>query len=67
MQANSEVRRFAKAEGVPLWRLAEALEISEPTMTRRLRHELPSGEKEQILAVVERLKGGSNNRTKFDV
>ena len=43
--ANLDIRRLAKAEGIPLWRCAEAMGISEPTLTRRLRRELSSDEK----------------------
>ena len=37
---------------MPLWAVADALGISEPTMTRKLRHELEPEETEKILAVI---------------
>ena len=37
---NLTIRKFAKEKNVPLWAVADALGISEPTMTRKLRHEL---------------------------
>ena len=40
-QNNQVIRREARACNVPLWRIAVRLGISEPTMTRRLRTELP--------------------------
>ena len=46
--ANLELRRTAKANGVALWQIADKLGISEPTMTRRLRSELPENEKQKI-------------------
>jgi len=55
MSANSELRRFAKAKGVSLWQIAEALNISEPTMTRKLRRELPDDEKAKIRVIITQL------------
>lgn len=56
--ANLELRRLAKAEGIPLWRIAEVLKISEPTMTRKLRRELSDEEKVEVSEIIQRLKGG---------
>lgn len=55
MLANNELRQKARSYGVPLWMLAVELGISEPTMTRRLRQELPVKEKAKMLAIVENL------------
>lgn len=55
MYANDDIRREARANGVPFWRIANALSISEPTMTRRLRHELPQQEKEKIKEAILQL------------
>ena len=33
---NMNLRRTAKAAKVPLWRIADVLQISEPTMTRKI-------------------------------
>lgn len=59
---NLDVRRAAKAAGVPLWQIAEKLEFSEPTMTRKMRHELPKSEKSRIFKAIEQIeterKGG---------
>lgn len=52
---NITLRRAAKAAKVPLWRIAEALGISEPTMTRKLRRELSEKEKQQMLGFIEQL------------
>ena len=54
---NIDLRLRAKGAGVPLWRIAEALRISEPTLTRHLRKELSEKEKRQILSIIEKLKG----------
>lgn len=53
--ANMEIREKAKASGVRLWQIAEKLGISEPTMTRKLRHELPKADKQEILSIIENL------------
>ena len=52
--ANQELRNAAKATKVPLWRIAEKLGC-EPTMTRKLRRELPEKEKQQMLGIIEQL------------
>lgn len=58
---NQAIRLAARGAGVPLWRVAKEMRISEPTMTRRLRYELPQMEQEKILSIIDRLKqeGGS--------
>ena len=53
--ANKEIREKAKTSGVRLWQIAEKLGISEPTMTRKLRHELPEADKQIILALIDEL------------
>ncbi len=45
--ANIDVRFAAKAAGVPFWKLGEKMGVSEVTIVRRLRKELPP-EKKQI-------------------
>lgn len=52
---NQEIRRAAKEKSVSLWEIADELKISEPTMTRKLRHELPEDEKAKILALIEEI------------
>lgn len=52
---NQALRQAAKAAKVQLWRIAEALGISEPTMTRKLRRELPENEKQQMIKIIEQL------------
>ena len=58
MLSNNEVRKKAKEQGVRLWEVAEVLNISEPTMTRKLRKELPTAEKERILSIIEDIASG---------
>jgi len=56
MLSNQDIRLLAKGTGVPLWKISEALKISEPTLTRKLRKELPEIEKEKIQAIIAELK-----------
>lgn len=53
--ANMTIRLRAKSRGVPLWKVADALGISEPTLFRWLRRELPKEKCEEILGIIDRL------------
>lgn len=52
---NREVRLTAAGTGVRLWQIAEVLGIADYTLSRRLRRELPSEEKQKILKIIEDL------------
>lgn len=52
---NQEIRKTAKEKNVSLWEIADELKISEPTMTRKLRHELSEAEKTKILALIDKI------------
>lgn len=52
---NQEIRTEAKRNGVKLWQIADKLGISEPTMTRKLRHELSEEETGHILNIISEL------------
>lgn len=56
MRANQDIRQEAKKSSVTLWQIAEILKISEPTITRKLRKELPEEEKAEIFAIIQDLK-----------
>ena len=58
---NLDLRKSAKAAGIPLWRIADAIGVSEPTMTRKLRHELPENEKKQLLNLIKQLAREGEN------
>jgi len=60
MVPNLDIRRRARAAGVPLWQLAKALGISEPTITRRLREELDGEEKERYIQLINSLEEGDS-------
>ena len=55
MLANSDIRSTAKTKGVRLWETAEFLNVSDPTMTRMLRRELPNEEKQRFLSIIEEI------------
>ena len=55
---NMDLRLEARGAGVPMWKIAERLNISEPTLTRKLRKELPDTEKAKIRAIIAELKAG---------
>lgn len=48
MQANQDIRSAIKSTGLHQWMIADRLSISENTMSRRLRKELPEEEKRRI-------------------
>ena len=52
---NYAVRDEARRKKVPFWKIADALEISEATFTRRMRYELPDNEREKILSIIDRI------------
>lgn len=52
---NTDVRQYAKSRSIYLWQIAEALGISEPTMTRRLRTELSEQDKQTFKRIINEL------------
>lgn len=52
---NKEIRSAAKNAGICLWEVAAAYGINDGNFSRKLRQELPRGEKERILAIIDRL------------
>lgn len=55
MQKNDRIREAAKTAGVKLWRIAEAVGLSDSNFSRKLRHELPADEQTHILGIIEEL------------
>lgn len=53
---NAEIKRAARIAGVPLWRIAAALNVHEMTLTRWLRFELPEDKKQRILAAIAEIE-----------
>ena len=56
MQQNKEIREKAKRGGVPHWKIAARLGVSEFTLCRHLRVELSDTERERVLNVIEEIK-----------
>ena len=52
---NQDIRRAAADAGVKLWQVAEALGIADCSLSRKLRRELPSKEKEKIFSIIRDL------------
>ena len=50
--ANFLIRLKAKELSVPLWQLADQLHISEPTLYRKLRRELPYDKQKEMLDIL---------------
>lgn len=53
--SNKNIREYAKEKGVYLWQIANAMGISEPTMTRRMRSELSEQEQANIMSIIQKL------------
>lgn len=52
-QANKELRNYAKSNHVTLWQIASILGISEASMTRKMRIELPDAERAKIESIID--------------
>lgn len=53
--ANKAVKDALKRHGVPQWELGKELNVSENTMYRKLRTDLPKQEQEQLIRKVEEI------------
>lgn len=53
--SNQVIRETIKATGVKQWEIAEEMGISEFTLSRKLRRDLPDIEKAEIMRAIERL------------
>lgn len=54
-EVNNAVRQAAKEKGVFLWQIADKLGVSEMTLLRRLRHELPQDQQAEVFAAIEKI------------
>lgn len=52
---NEEIRTAVKRSRVRMWQIAEAMQIQDSALSRKLRHELPATEKERIMEIIEKL------------
>lgn len=53
--ANQEVRKYARSKAVCLWEVADYLEISEPTITRKMRRELSDTERAEMFSIIDKV------------
>lgn len=53
--ANQAIRKQAQEKGVPMWALASEMGVSENTLYRRMRFELPQVEQEKYLKAIDTL------------
>ena len=53
--ANIEIRMMAMNRGIKMWQIADALGIADSNLSRRLRKELSTEEKERIFAIIDHL------------
>ena len=51
---NKEIRDALKKKGMYFWQLADLMGVSEPTVMRWMRHELPPDEKKRILGLIRK-------------
>lgn len=56
--SNKEIRCALVNHGIKQYALADCLGISETSLSKKLRRELPQDEKERILAAIEKLARG---------
>lgn len=54
-RANKDVRQYAKGKEVFLWQIANAMGVSEPTVTRMFRTEMTPEKKAEIRAIIDRV------------
>lgn len=52
---NADIRNAAKAANIYLWQIAERIGIADSALSRKLRRELPTEEKEKIFAIIDEL------------
>lgn len=57
--ANKEIRCALVNNGIKQYVLADHLGITETSLSKKLRRELPEEEKERILAAIDRLTKGA--------
>lgn len=53
---NEDIRNIATKSGVRLWEIADALGMTEWTLSRKLRKELNDEQKERIYSAIEVIK-----------
>lgn len=52
MKENQKIRNAAKDAGLPLWKIAVAIGVSEPTLIRWLRLPLPAEKEKRVMEAI---------------
>lgn len=60
-KANADIKEAAKQAGVYLYNIADRLNISDNTLIRRMRRELPDAEKAKIKGIIAELAAEKAN------
>lgn len=55
LKQNLDIRKKAKAAGICMWQLADALGVADTTLCRKLRKEFSPEDKRKVLEIIERL------------
>jgi transposase-like protein len=58
---NKQMRSFLKMKGIPFWKIAETIGVSEPTMTRWMRKPLSAEHHKKIMDAVSKIEGGDQD------
>lgn len=56
MRENEKIRKAARSAGIPLWRIAATVGVSEPTLIRWLRFPLPEDKEVRIMEAISALE-----------
>ena len=59
--ANQKIRQMAKKLDVKFWELADALDVSEATVTRMLRRELDAEKQRNLLEIINAIAQQKRN------
>ena len=54
-QANKDIRKLARVSDVRLWELAMELGMTDSSLSKRMRKELPPEEKERFIGIIRKL------------
>lgn len=56
MKNNESLKLYAKGSGVPYWRIAKKMGVSENTLVRLMREELPEEKEKEIRLIIDEIK-----------
>lgn len=56
--ANEKIRKAVKDNGMYIWQLSEVLDVSEATITRWMRHEMPREKQADIIEKINQYRKG---------